>query len=509
MNRLTTLLIALLLISFALFTDTAMADTAPRARLSDASYLRKLSLHLRGLQPTPAEYAELEAVENEPAKRQAYFDAKIDQYITSPHYQDRMVFRLAELFQLRTPEVPRLTSVTGPISQGYYGTPRSEHPDALLDLFSRIARDNLSWDTLLTGKDYFAGALTDLRTFEPLMSSLSDETLLDPGKPPVPVSFAADDPRIAGALTTARFLSRYNTTNVNKNRRRAAAVFRIFYCDPMSPVVPPPKDKKAAVLAQAFGTVDHGTVTEKELQDGMSISDAARHGGQPQCATCHYKLDPMGKTFQNFGLTLNTELAPGALVFARPGGQKVNVTVKGIGELGAAIAKTPEYSACQVEWFWSQLIGQDVFLLPSRKSELTADFDRLGHRANDFIRLLVKAPEFREKPRKIEMLTQLHVSPLLKRCDSCHNAMGTIPEFAAIPTQLIDPELLERMRERMNLADDDKRKMPRDWTRWNPRDLELLKRWLNEGAADANGKGQIKPLPTAPNTKAPDQGGAK
>jgi hypothetical protein len=477
-----TFIFAILLFHSVASFETAATETSTRTHLSDASYLRKLSFHLRGIQPGTDEYSELSATQ--PGQRQTFFSNKIDQYLSSPHYQDRMMFRLSELFQIQTPSAPPVTGGLGP-----------NRLDSLLDLFGRMARDNLPWDILLIGKDYNAGRVEDIHAFQPIMTNLTEDLVTSSGVQPVPVHFEASDLRVAGALTTARFLSRYNTTNVNKNRRRAAAVFRIFYCDPMSPVVPPPKDKKAAVLAQAFGTsVDHGSVTEKDLKDGITISDAARHGAQTQCATCHYKLDPLGRTFQNFGLTLNSEPAAGALVFARPGGQKVNIPVKGIGELGAEIAKTPEYTACQVEWFWQQLIGQDVFLLPNRKDELSAEFDRLGRRTNDFVRFLVKAPEFRERPKKVDTLTQLHLSPLLKRCDSCHNAMGAIAPFAGTPSQLIEPELLERMRVRMNLPDDDKQKMPRDWTRWNTRDLELLKRWLNGGAHDSTGKQQIMPL---------------
>ena len=494
---LNTLFLAVLLLHSTLPVESATAETTQRLQLSDASFLRKLSFHLRGVQPSDDEYSELSAIQ--PGQRPSFFDKKIDQYLASPHYQERMMFRLSELFQLKTPIAPPLTGGFGPNNNF------QTNGDALLDLFKRMARDNLSWDTLLTGKDYYAGDLGDIQAFQPIMTSLTEEAIQGPGKPPIAVHFEASDQRIAGALTTARFLSRYATTNINKNRRRAAAVFRIFYCDPMSPVVPPPKDRKAAVLDQAFGTpIDHSKVTEKDLKNGITISDVARHGAQTQCAACHYKLDPLGKTFQNFGVTLNSEPAAGALVFARPGAQKVDIPVKGIGELGAEIVKTPEYTACQVEWFWQQLIGQDVFLLPSRKDELQSEFDRLGRRTNDFVRILVKAPEFREKPRKIEILTQQHVSPLLKRCDSCHNALETIAPFAATPLQLIEPELLERMRARINLPDDNRQKMPRDWTRWNTRDLELLKRWLNDGAVDSSGKPQISVM-----TSQGEQGASK
>src|SRR5690606_31745414 len=139
------------------------------------------------------------------------------------------------------------------------------------DLFARMTRDNLSWDYLLTGKEYlvssnknFSRDITDFDFFRIVRPNLpkNPEFTRDEPIQTVPIQFAADDQHVAGVLTTPRFISRYNTTNTNKNRRRAAAVFRTFLCDPMFPIIPPPPDKKASVLEEAFSDGDHIGATE-------------------------------------------------------------------------------------------------------------------------------------------------------------------------------------------------------------------------------------------------------
>jgi hypothetical protein len=306
---------------------------------------------------------------------------------------------------------------------------------------------------------------------------------------PIAIKFADDDERIAGALTTPRFINRYNTTNTNRNRRRAAAVFRIFLCDPMVPVIPPPPDKKAAVLNRAFADEDaemvHTAASEDQLEAILRVAPENRHGTDRQCAACHYKLDPMGKTFQNIGIALNPLSSPGALVFNRVKEKSVNTPVEGIGSLAKEIVKQPEYVNCQVQWFWDQFIGKDVTLKFARRAELAAAFEQVGRRTNDFVRILVSAPEFRQRQARVEHVLYEQVQPLLKRCDSCHN--GGVPVGDLSEGQISKFDLLDA-RQRLNLPESDIHKMPRNWPSWNPEELTLLKRWIDEGAVGADGK---------------------
>ena len=425
----------------ALFVIGASAAAVP---LSDAGYLRKLSYHLRGTKPVAAEYGELSRAQFE-RKTDEFFARKAQEYAASPQAADRMAFRLSERFQIQTPTVAPELYRTDSSIRASLSYSRAGFGDALTDLFGRLVRDNLSWDTLLTGKRYTAhrfgrddasddfAFLSVVKPEMPLPSENDDDSSFTAS-----AEFDANDPRVAGALTTARFVNRYATTNVNKNRRRAAAVFRIFLCDPMFPVIPPPPDRKGAALAQAFAdqvhesvpAVDgHAHVTEKQLLDAFTINDEQRHGSDKRCVACHYKLDPMGKTFQAFGVALGPSPTPGGLRFAGIGGRAVNERLRGIGDLGTKLVRQPEYVRCQVNWFWKQFIGADVSLTPERLEDLSAKFEAVGRRTNDFVKVLVTSPEFRERPQADDRVTFARISPYLQRCDSCHAATNDLPMF--------------------------------------------------------------------------------
>lgn len=495
------------LIFVSLFFALSSA-AAPAPSLSDAGYLRKVSLHIRGVAPSTEEYAQLGSLKMAEDRAQ-FIQQKISAYLSSQEAEERMIFRLSELFQIRTPTISTLAYDKLPASKRNYIDSQSLFfRDSMTDIFARLSRDNLSWDYLLTGRDYNAFAtytydgtdITDYSFFSTLFPNLPESqenprgnqnNLSEPRPAPIPLHFEADDTRVSGVLTTPRFFSRYVTTNVNKNRRRAAAVFRIFLCDPMFPIIPPPPDRKGAILSNAFNDQLHVGVSEARLESMIKMGDAQRHGSDQRCVACHYKLDPMGRTFQNIGLALSPSPAPGKLTYARAAdGQKFEVPLRGIGDLGKAIARQPEYVSCQIDWFWKEFIGSDVPLTPERKIDLMAKFENVGRRTNDFIRVLVTAPEFRMRPQVSDKISFAQVQPLLKRCDTCHSSVGDIPTFS---DGKMGGHILLEMRRRLNLPDGSQDKMPRDWMKWDVKDLNVVKAWIEQGAVDSSGQAMLAP----------------
>lgn len=79
-------------------------------------------------------------------------------------------------------------------------------------------------------------------------------------------------PRSAGFAPFA-FWNRLQNSSTNYNRRRASYVLKRYFCDDLTPI-------NVQVPA------DHA-------------SD--RHGSDPSCQSCHYKLDPMAGFFRNIG----------------------------------------------------------------------------------------------------------------------------------------------------------------------------------------------------------------
>lgn len=458
--------------------------------VSDSYYLRKLSYSLRGGKPSVAEFAALETAKLQ--NRQAeFFQKKIEEYLRSTEHADRMAYRLTEHFRIRPPSSGQALLMNKADVDAMYADNTN---DALTDLFRRLVRDNLPWDYLLTGHEY--------NLFQKLNPTSSDLDFLSPILPQtsidkansmqssmdgkwsnqsVAVRFAPNDPRIAGAITTSRFINRYNGTNVNKNRKRAAAVFRIFMCDDLSPVIPSPEgaEKKSSLLPSAFDDLDHTAVTEQQLVDAMTVSDEQRHGSDKLCAACHYKLDPMGLTFRNLGVVMNPDPAPGRLTLTQTSGKLFDEPVSGLGELGAKITQQPDYLGCQVQWFWNEFIGRDVPLSPPRKQALTEAFNKVNRKTVDFVRLLVTAPEFRQVPNKNEEITFEQVVPLLNRCDSCHIPQGAASSFVF---EKLDLKTMNEIRRRLLLPASDKDKMPMNWTSWDPKDLELILKWIDQVA---------------------------
>jgi hypothetical protein len=124
----------------------------------------------------------------------------------------------------------------------------------------------------------------------------------------------------------------------------------------------------------------------------------------------------------------------------------------------------------------------------ARRAQLAKTFDEIGRRTNDFVRALVTAPEFRERPKQVEYVQYEQVAPLLQRCDTCHagqQAVGNLSSGKISKFDLLDA------RERLNRPEGTDGKMPRNWAEWNPNDLKLLKRWIEEGAVGDDGKPQL------------------
>lgn len=472
---------------------------APAATLEDASYLRKLSLHVRGTPPAPTEYGDLRKAQANKTT-QAFFDAKIQEYFATTGYQTKMTYRLQELFKLRT--AVRAVGVK-PVSDFQ----QPEYRDALSNLFIDIASKNLSWDELLTAKSYrlfpigkntFPAGVTDFAFLSPLFPKQipqppNDVTSAD--KPVAPVDIVADptDVRVAGALTTSRFFNRYTTTELNKNRRRAAAVFNIFLCDPMAAAIPDPPASPDDDLDRAFP--DTTTVTEDDIAKLVAVGD--KHGSDVACAKCHYKLDPVGQTFMTSTVSLSPLASPGRLTYRD---QKTNVLidvpVNGLGELGQAITKQDQYLRCQVDRFWTWFIGEDRELTETRERELINEFNRVGRRTNDFVSVLLHAPEFRTRDFRTEFEIRADaVRGVLKNCVACHDAK--IPDFTAWPIGG-DAAAMKtwagRISTRLDLAHDGAgRDMPPTWSVWQPsaKETALLKAWLDDGAPDEKGDRQL------------------
>lgn len=484
--------------------------------LKGAGLLNKISLSLRGI---PASIAEQKAIgQLSEAEQKNYISIKIDEYQKSEMYSEKMTLRLTELFQLKASPYSStfIKAIAFPImaeSEKYHKN------NAAMNLFAELTQKNLSWDTLLTGKSYsisalggdpFAGVnnITDygfygkLANLPPVgpgdvvnVDEDQDATALGDRR----ITFGDNDARIAGALTTGKFFARYATTGVNKNRRRAAAIFRIFLCDRMSAAIPQMAGIDDATYAMLFPDKNSPDMkmSESEIKAILNKNDSI-HGSKSDCKSCHYKLDPVGKVFNNSGTILSLNPSPGALIFRNSQGVIVNKPVAGIGELAQKITEEQDYVSCQVQHFWNWYIGEDKELTMSKRQELIEAFEQSGRKVNTFIKTMVLRPEFadREEPNELKD-TARKAKRFLVQCQGCHQNSENYKGIDLGQWPLKNSEYwVNKIAKVLDLDNNGKnRTMPPAEGGVTPTKAELamIRKWIDLGAPDESGKPQIAP----------------
>jgi len=197
------------------------------------------------------------------------------------------------------------------------------------------------------------------------------------------------------ALTADGFFTAAPLSSTNYNRKRAAYVLSRYFCDDLTPV------------GVAVDPKQHAT-------------DADRHASDPQCQSCHYKLDPMAGFFKDWGAygvysppdpslgfktAGETGIAKGFLfddrTFFSPDEQAKyrNSWLDTTGErtwnvgyirsatdtsrnsygieledLFSIINEAPEVKSCMVRRMWSYFVGEGQVVDPAYLAQLAQDF---------------------------------------------------------------------------------------------------------------------------------------
>ena len=480
--------------------------------------LNIVSKKIRGISISIVERsAAQKAVEN--GTFEDFFQQRLEDYLASDEHSKKMSRRLEELFRFHggLNALPEVVEDYIQKEGNYEYNPRLySDNNAANFMFENLSKKNLSWDTLLTGKDYRAYQVrgnnffsySDWGFLSAVMPQLATDNGVEyqtgetqPNKGPLvfkDVNFSAKDPRIAGVITTGRFFNRYVNTGLNKNRKRAAAIFRVFLCDGMSAAIPSSAGKEDEIYDLMF---PHKSYTEEDLIKSMNESDSI-HGNEPDCMKCHYKLDPMGKTLLTSQTILSPKAGKGHLRYKKSDGSMVDIPVKGVGELATAISQQNEYASCQVRHFWNWFMP-DSKLSPEKETQLIAQFNQVGRRTNDFLKFIIAQPEF-YSPRPSYTEDQLlakNVRTFLKRCQDCHKDQtysdspdGRFPDFTVWPIGGSSESMKEwsQMIYRvMDLTHDGENpRMPPSSTSWRTsyKEAQVIKTWIDKGMPDENGK---------------------
>ena len=481
------LILAILLIFNFGFADNQAAQPE--------TYFFKVSKSLLGSPPTLQERADF-AVSISQNSAEEYIESRIKEYIKDPRFRLKLKVKYDELMLFR------------PATESY----QIDAGSSFDRLVYSVIRENQSWDQLLLGKsfsfstsfqfnfpineeNFYAGGLNGqlpTLTFEEFFERRFSTKIHT-------ITFPPNDARVAGVITTPRFLSRYVNTALNKNRRRAATVFKVFLCESMAPSVPA---TDAAGDKQDFEVIfpDHKELSEDQIRANINSNV---HGDQPDCNACHYKLDPLGQTFAYSAATLSPMASPGALRYKGTDGRKVDIPLAGFGELATKLTEQPEYAQCQVRHFWNWYVGKDVPVSRAKEAELVTKFNELGRKPQDFVAYLVHLPEYRQRPVALteDQLLARRAVRVLKNCNACHSTQEEDIDMQAwdmtdLPygkTAKERARALRKISKALDLEHDgaDKDMPPKDsvW-KLSSDEFNLLKRWIQKGAPDFDGTPQ-------------------
>jgi len=334
--------------------DTGLSsptDPTTIPRLSPSAHLIRLSLDLRGIRPTTAEFDALDAA-TDPERELA---AAVDRYLEDPRFSGRFQDLYADVTRTRIETLPVDPTDLGiaPEDRAAFTRSLGEEPLALLG-------DIIARDAPLTE------LVTASHTMADLMLQQSFPLVRDAGAGWTRALYADGRPH-AGWLTQNAFYWRYLSDGVSHGRGRANAVARIFLCaDFLSRPVDFPRDL--------------------DLTDETAIRNAIRENRG--CIGCHASLDPLASFMTGFQYTDKTAAE---LVAYHPARERSYDNQTGVPpsyyglpgfslrELGVHLASDPRFVECLATRGFSFFLGRDPDL------SATDDLDALTTFREDLI----------------------------------------------------------------------------------------------------------------------------
>ena len=341
-------------------------------------YLRRVSLLLRGVPPKFEELESLHSLNNIQFKK--YLSEKISEYSDSDLFNEKMRIRMLELLRLKiTPGLsPQLFVSTSFFLEASREFLSSESGASVLDQYLiDLFKFNKNWNMLLTGQSYTinlsnGSAQTELDYYQDVVDikSTSNPTKtinIEPVNKP-------EKQALAGIITTPRFFERYFSTSEDKNRTRAAALFRIFLCDntQVSQKFIEINRQNLIHLALNIQNTEHNPHS-KLIKKGETIDS---------------KLDLLGHAFDQSILKPNPEKILGRLSYkTKSGNNIVDIAFENMNQMAQAIVKQKQFLSCQTDHFWNWFVGENVKNV--KKNELMRFFDMHNRQPKELIKKIL------------------------------------------------------------------------------------------------------------------------
>jgi len=321
-------------------------ESVQEHRMSDAQYLRRLSLDLRGRVPTIEEWAIFDGDAPQPM---------IEHFLSDEGFGQRVRAMYAPIYRTVTDQYALTGSDFQLDDEIAFRRSIGEEP---LRLLSHVAEHDLPWTAIVTADYTMANSL--LGAIFPVDY---DETSAQEWQP-VPY---VDGRPMAGVLSSNALWWRFGSTNTNANRMRANVVSTILLCN--------------NYLSRPISFE-----RDSNLLDEEGVQDAIHN--DPACVNCHRTLDPLAAHFFGFWNVVpdswielsqyhadrerywQTYLEVPPEYFGQPSA--------GFADLGFLIASDSRFPNCATEQMTSALLQQSldfsnsVDLLPHREAFLAS-----------------------------------------------------------------------------------------------------------------------------------------
>jgi len=330
--------------------------------------LRRASLDLRGVLPS---VDELDAVEAEPERLDAYLEA----YLDDPLVEERLVRLFQEHLQtlIDTFEVRHYDYGLADADEYAFERAVGEEP---LRVLARVFVDDLPWPTVVTADWTMANEV------------LAGVWPLDypDGATGWRAAQYTDGRPAAGVLASNGLWWRYVTNPSNMNRGRAAAISRLLLC--------------SDILSRPVS-----------LQDAVSLADDATDAlrNNPSCVACHASIEPLAATL--FGFYWFTQYNQAEMTRYHPERETLGTSerylgvepeyfgepLRGLVDLGGAVAGDPRFDTCAVETAAKLLWRRDVDGVADFETleALRLGFSTSGRSMKSLFRALLDTPGYR------------------------------------------------------------------------------------------------------------------
>jgi hypothetical protein len=343
--------------------------------LAPEAQLVRISLALRGLRPTAAEFERVAADPDALA-------AIVDTYLQGPEFgaviRDLHNDGLLARVDARVP--PAGFEATGPLAgRDAYQINRSIM-DAPLRLAQHIVLEDRPYTELVTADYTVADATVAAVWGLPFDPSAADGEGWA-------VTTQADARGNAGWLTDSWVFVRHDSTAANQNRGRANALTRALLCEDF---LARPADIETVV----------------DLADPNAVNEAVR--SEPSCVGCHQSLDPLASFFAGYIPQIASIGASYPISLYSPGFfpliygvdlrdpnyfGRAGTTLQ---DLGQMIASDPRFSRCAARRFYSYFHHVPLEEVPEdRVQHLQAVLVDSDHSAKALIRAIVLSDDFR------------------------------------------------------------------------------------------------------------------